>query len=161
MKYATAPPCVIFHYFVLFYLAKQVYIQPKFYKKKEVCPTPSPTPGPDEPFALYAEGERCLEGQQAPFAPSSRERSLMEMSKDGLYEHNTTEIISAQENPFATPYECWYYCSIYGGVPAPFYFNWNVRTRDCYCCGTYGCFSEKWIIKGIGTCSLWNLIFSK
>lgn len=121
-------------------------MRPFLYNKKNVCPTSSPTAS-QGPFSIYAEGERCLEGRLAPFS-SRRERALIQQSAAPAYvsASQATDKVFAQESPFATPYDCWYYCSVNGGAPVPFYFNWNVQTRDCYCCGT--------CVRDVGYCGI-------
>lgn len=85
------------------------------------CTTPSPTlPPSTAPFVPYGVGQRCL--QAGRLAPWTR-RQL-----GGNTGRSLLETINSPE-------QCFSYCGIYGGTPAPYYFNWKTTTNQCFCCG--------------------------
>ena len=79
-------------------------------KKSNTCaPTPAPTVNPNVPYSVYAVGEKCSEGTA--IEPASQDQNIQ------------------------TPDQCWQYCSFYGSSALPYFFNWNVVTKECYCVG--------------------------
>ena len=92
------------------------------WKRKGCTPlTPSPTAAGSKGFEPVGVDQRCLEaGRLAPF--SRRQLDEEEAERRRL-----------QSAVIQSPYDCWEYCSDYGGTPAPFYFNWNTATSQCFC----------------------------
>ena len=42
---------------------------------------------------------------------------------------------SVAQTSISSPEDCFSYCGINGGIPAPYFFNWNTVTNQCFCCG--------------------------
>ena len=101
------------------------------------APTPAPSVNPATPFVPYGLGQRCLQaGRLAPFGVDRRMSAESQVvgeadSRDKIHEERRRlgpEVIS-------TPSDCWDYCSLNGGEPVQFFFNWNTVTNQCFCCG--------------------------
>jgi len=97
------------------------------------APTPAPTINPSDPFVPVGEGLRFSRGGQlAPFqrralsTPSGLSRDMSPASPEG----GAWRLLQT----INTPADCYAYCSVNGGQPPPFLFEWNRVTRQCYCC---------------------------
>ncbi|EWM21515.1 hypothetical protein Naga_100317g3 [Nannochloropsis gaditana] len=103
-------------------------------KRTTTCvPTPAPSINLAEPFVPFGLGQRCAEASRlAPFG----DRRLQEHLERGRLQDNT-RVISARARHLQgidTPQQCYEYCSLNGGAPAPFFFNWNTVASECLCC---------------------------
>jgi hypothetical protein len=97
------------------------------------APTPAPTINPSDPFVPVGEGLRFSRGGRlAPFerralsTPSGLSGDMGPASPEG----GAGRLLQT----INTPADCYAYCSVNGGQPPPFFFNWNRVTRQCYCC---------------------------
>lgn len=101
------------------------------------APTPAPSVNPTTPFVPLALGQRCLQaGRLAPF-----EDRRLSAHSDVKIERRTISDSREKRRRLGTPVvitnptDCYNYCSLNGGEPAPFFFNWNTATDQCFCCG--------------------------
>lgn len=101
------------------------------------APTPAPSVNPATPFVPFGLGQRCLEaGRLAPF-----EDRRLSAYPDVKIQRNTISDKHVERRGLgaavviSTPSDCYTYCSLNGGEPTPFFFNWNTVTDQCFCCG--------------------------
>jgi hypothetical protein len=117
--------------------------RPRHYRVRQscVCGTPSARERlhahrllPHLSVAMYGPGQRFSQGGR--LAPSTDRR--LSMSSDSHEEEDDTDIHiyrgSRTLKTIDTPKDCFEYCSLNGGLSAPFLFNWNRVTSQCFCC---------------------------
>ncbi|EWM20839.1 secreted protein [Nannochloropsis gaditana] len=105
----------------------------KLDKAATCAPTPAPSINPTQPFVLFGAGQRFSQGGRlAPF----QNRRLS--ARSGMNTHGTLAALSQPRDrhlqSIDTPEACYEYCSLNAGEETPFFFSWNIVTRQCFCC---------------------------
>jgi len=105
----------------------------KLYKAATCAPTPAPSINPTQPFVLFGAGQRFSQGGRlAPF----QNRRLS--ARSGMNTHGALAALSQPRDrhlqSIDTPEACYEYCSLNAGEETPFFFSWNIVTRQCFCC---------------------------